>query len=434
MLKLRILFYWIRFNLRGKFRDRKSLVHFQQKRLEAFWKNVLPTSPFYSNYFNEGKAPQDFPLMNKELFMEHFETINTKGISKEEALETALRAENERDFSPQLKGVTIGLSTGTSGKRGIFMVSEKERAQWAAMVMTRVVRPKLFKKQKVAFFLRANSNLYSSVQSALFEFCYFDIFKPVEQLAKEVNVFQPDVLAAQPSVLINLAEFQQAKQINITPEQIISFAEVLFPEDKKFIESIFHKKPGEVYQCTEGFLGATCEYGTMHLNEDVVMIEKHYLDEKRFHPVITDFTRSTQPVIRYELNDILVESSQPCPCGSCFTALERIEGRSNDVLLFKNTKGEKVNIYPDLIARLIARATDEFRSYRLIQLSYDKIQIELKTDDSVFDKITNQLEQTILEFLEGREIKEVQLSFKKDIALEQGSKLRKIERRFDDEN
>ena len=410
------------------------LMHFQQKKLALFWNNVVPLSPFYNWIAKEKKKFSDFPLMNKELFMGNFEAINTKNISKEEALKTALRAEKERDFSPQLKGVTIGLSTGTSGKRGIFMVSEKERAQWAAMVMTRVVKPKLFKKQKVAFFLRANSNLYSSVESALFEFCYFDIFKPIEQLAKEVNLFQPDVLAAQPSVLVHLAEFHQQKKINILPEKIISFAEVLYPEDRKFIESVFNRKLGEVYQCTEGFLGATCEYGTMHLNEDVVIIEKKYLDEKRFHPVITDFTRSTQPVIRYELNDVLVESSQTCPCGSCFTALERIEGRSNDVLLFKNKNGEQIKIYPDLMARLIARDTDEFRSYRVLQLSYNKIQIELKTEDSVFDKITKQLEQTILQFLAGREIEEVQLSFKKDIALEQGSKLRKIERRFDDEN
>ena len=34
---------------------------------------------------------------------------------------------------------------------------------------------------------------------------------------------------------------------------------------KAFKKDIIH----QVYQCTEGFLGYTCEYGSMHFNEDI---------------------------------------------------------------------------------------------------------------------------------------------------------------------
>jgi len=372
--------------------------------------------------------------MNKNLFMENFELLNTQNISKSKALETALRAETERDFSPQINKVTVGLSTGTSGKRGIFLVSENERAQWAAMVMTRVIKPKLWKKQKVAFFLRANSNLYSSVQSALFEFRYFDIFQPIEQLAKGLNDFQPHVLAAQPSILCHLAEFQQKNFIDVNPVTVVSFAEVLYPEDKTFICSVFKNNFKEVYQCTEGFLGITCEHGTMHLNEDLFLLEKKWLDEKRFHPILTDFTRSTQPIVRYELDDILVESRTPCLCGSCFTALERIEGRTNDIFLFKTNDGEIVKIYPDLLARRIAQKTDDFRAYKVRQLSYTELEVGLDTDAVRYAEVCTQLNEALDLFLRERNLENIKIRFENKIPHIAGSKLRKFERAFTDEN
>ena len=42
----------------------------------------------------------------------------------------------------------------------------------------------------------------------------------------------------------------------------------------------------------------------LHLNEDIIFVEKQYLDGRRFYPVITDFKRTSQPVYRYQLNDI----------------------------------------------------------------------------------------------------------------------------------
>jgi len=80
--------------------------------------------------------------------------------------------------------ITVGLSTGTSGKRGLFLISPSERESWVVMVMDRILPPKWLKKQKVAFFLRANSNLYTSVQSAIYDFKYFDIFQPIESFGK----------------------------------------------------------------------------------------------------------------------------------------------------------------------------------------------------------------------------------------------------------
>jgi putative adenylate-forming enzyme len=431
MFKLKIVFYWLRILLRGKFPDRKKLENFQQKKWKRFCQSVLSSSPFYAPFVKENTALTDFPVIEKSFFMENFSTINTLGIGKEEAMQTALASEESRNFIPELKGATVGLSTGTSGRRGLFMVSEDERAQWAAMIMNRVVKPSPFRKQRVAFFLRANSNLYTSVQSAFFEFRYFDIFRPIDVLAKETDVYQPHILAAPPSILVHLATLQHSEALHIRPEKIISFAEVLHPSDKSFIQSVFVGATwSEVYQCTEGFLGATCEYGTMHLNEDVLIFEKKYIDEKRFYPILTDFTRSSQPIVRYELNDILTEASEPCRCGSVFTALERIDGRADDVLLFTNKQQQEVRVYPDLLVRLIARATDSFLRYRIRQYTPTTLEVELETISGKEENVEKIFRTTLEGFLANKEIETVQISFKNKIALEPGAKLRKTERFF----
>jgi putative adenylate-forming enzyme len=246
-------------------------------------------------------------------------------------------------------------------------------------------------------------------------------------LIQALEVFQPHILAAQPSVLGAIAEAQLAKQIDIQPDLVISFAEVLNPEDKAFIQKNFSAPLREVYQCTEGFLGVTCAHGTMHLNEDIAIFEKKYLDETRFIPVITDFTRSSQPIIRYELNDILVEKTEPCPCGSCFTALERIEGREDDVLVFPGSKGEPVKVFPDLICRVIARSTDGFRAYRLRQIAPLVLQLELESDD--FEGVAERITTVLRTFLAENQVTGIEFHCLDKIDRNAGEKLRRVERR-----
>ena len=52
--------------------------------------------------------------------MERFDSINTRGVKRNEAFDLAIKAEKSRDFESMIDGVTIGLSSGTSGNRGVF--------------------------------------------------------------------------------------------------------------------------------------------------------------------------------------------------------------------------------------------------------------------------------------------------------------------------
>ena len=343
----------------GTFSSKEQLVRYQEKMLRR--KLMRHKTKFYPI----SECLEDFPIINKQIFMDSFDSINSLGISKEEAYSVALKSEESRDFSSKIGETSVGLSSGTSGSRGIFLVSEKESAQWAGYILRRMLPQPYFQKHKIAFFLRANSNLYESVNSALITFTFYDLQEPLEKHIAILNSTEPTILIAPAQVLKLLA---QNSKLTIAPQKIISVAEVLEKEDEYIIEERFSQKVHQIYQCTEGFLAHTCKEGNLHLNEDRVYIEKEWIDEAsgRFSPIITDFYRTSQPIIRYKLDDILVYDPEPCSCGSLFTRIKKIEGRCDDILRVQNVEGKSYLLYPDFVRRAIISANVEVREYRVV--------------------------------------------------------------------
>lgn len=365
---------------RKTFITREELERWQQQQVDKHLEFVRNHSP----YFHEQLAThhwEELSYMNKTIMMEHFDSLNTKGIRKEEAMQLALEAEKTRNFKAQIDDVTVGLSSGTSGNRGIFLVSEQEQSEWAGVILAKLLPRGLFSREKIAFFLRANSNLYESVKSRTIQFSFFDLIEPIETHVERLNELQPTIIVAPPSLLRMLASAKQSGELQVAPIKMISVAEVLEPVDKKYIEGIFNLRLDIVYQATEGFIAHTCSHGTLHLNEDIMLIEKKFLDKEklRFSPIITDFKRTTQPMIRYELNDILTLAKEPCSCGSVMTSIESIEGRSDDIFRLSSLTGKStVVIFPDFIRRAVMAASDDIEEYRVIQTERDRIVVQLK--------------------------------------------------------
>jgi putative adenylate-forming enzyme len=418
--KLRILVNLLELKLVKK-RYRSNIKGLQAYRWKKF-QSTLASSPFYADLARQHAPLEKYPVMNKQLFMEHFDLINTQGIKKDQAFETAIQAELSRDFSPMIENITVGLSSGTSGNRGIFLVSQKERAQWVAYVLDRVI-PFSLKKRSVAFFLRANSNLYDSVKSKVLKFEFFDLLDEQSVHIPRLNSLQPSVLVAQPSMLLDLAKEMEKGLLVIHPEKIISVAEVLYPEDKAYLERVFGQHIHQVYQCTEGFLASTCTEGVLHFHEDFLIIEKKYLDETktRFHPIITDLKRLSQPIVRYELNDIIHELND-CPCGQKTMAIAKIEGRSDDVLLFKNSHGIPVKIYPDFFRRAIILSDESIHDYLLVQRSSTLMELYVNGNQELFEKAKNGVKNLLQQHaIEGVEITKLDIPPHK-----KGDKLRRI--------
>ena len=381
--RLAVVWYFIRARYLQRFRTRKALRSYQKQRVLRQLAYFKEHSPYFKAL--SVHSFEDFrklPLMNKAFMMEHFNALNSVGIDRDEALSLAIDGEKQREFSEKLGGISVGLSSGTSGARGLFLVSDRERALWAGTVLAKFLpKGKLF-GHRIAFFLRADNNLYETIDSELIRFRYFDLLRDMGENLSELADYRPTLLVAPPSVLLGIARAMERRELRIKPEKVISVAEVLRAEDAAYLKaqfglSVIH----QAYQCTEGFLGYVCECGNFHLNEELVLIEREYLDAQRFVPIVTDFTRQSQPIVRYRLNDILVEKRGHCPCGNPATMIRYIEGREDDIFYFAGIRQKEVAVFPDFISRCVIYA-EGVQNYKVVQDGRAHVTVFLERESS----------------------------------------------------
>lgn len=61
-------------------------------------------------------------------------------------------------------------------------------------------------------------------------------------------------------------------------------------------------------------------------------------------------------------------------------AIECIEGRSDDVLVFKNQRNEKIKLFPDLFRKIIILSDEFVIDYCLIQKDFDYLKLYIHSD------------------------------------------------------
>lgn len=401
LARLVTAFAHTRYGLR--FEDREALERRQRRRIEAFLSDTVRQAAFYRDYAGYDLA--SLPVIDKAMTLANFAALNTQGISLETAYAAARAAEAGEPlpagFDPRL---TAGLSSGTSGQPGVFLVNADERASWAGILLARALDRHLLIRLaaraaplRVAFFLRANSSLYTTIGSRRIDFRFFDLQSGVHSHTEALAHLRPDVLVAPASVLAWLARESLSGRLNVAPLKAIAVAEVLEPDDEARIRAAYGCAVHQLYQCTEGFLGYTCEHGSLHLNEEFVHIEPEWLDDAktRFVPIVTDFTRRTQTIVRYRLDDILRVRNTACACGRVTRKLAAIEGRLDDVLWCPaRDGGSMMPLFPDAIRHAIARHGKGVDDYSLRQRE-SAFHLAVNGDDRAFDSIRHAIDGLI---------------------------------------
>ena len=127
MSRLRVVAHYLRAR-RRRFADRDALEAWQRRRLD---RQVAAAPRRYAYY--AGTAPKvlaDLPVLDKATIVEHFAELNRLGLPLDTALAAARAAEAGRDFSTTLRGVSVGLSSGTSGRQSAFLTTAAERDRW----------------------------------------------------------------------------------------------------------------------------------------------------------------------------------------------------------------------------------------------------------------------------------------------------------------
>lgn len=414
------------------------LARFQDRRARLIVAYARRHAPFYRAHWASYRAAdwRTLPPVDKQMMMANFDGFNTRGLRGATALRLALDAEQRRDFTPTLGELTVGLSSGTSGHRGLFVVSPWEQAAWAGAILSRTLRVPLRQLgrqgYRVALFLRSNSNLYERVGSSLIRFRYFDLMLPLAEAVAALNRFDPQVIVGPPSLLLMLAAEHQRGVLRSQPERLISAAEVLEPYDQTQLTAIFGVPVEQIYQCTEGLLALSCVAGGLHVQEDLVALQYAPLgdDATRVTPIVTDLWRTTQPIIRYRLNDVLQLDPQPCRCGSDFQLIQAIEGRCDDLCSFMLRSGGSRIFFPDTIRRMILLSSPDILDYHALQTCCGQLSISLDVPPTVsFTTVAEAVRVSVAASMAQYDCRSAELTVQQGLPpVASGAKRRRVQR------
>lgn len=131
-----------------------------------------------------------------------------------------------------------------------------------------------------------------------------------------------------------------------------------------------------------------CEHKAgMHLWEDHFLVEiidpvtgRPLADGETGEMVLTSLKREAMPLLRYRTRDITSIISAPCACGRTHRRLNRITGRSDDMLIIRG-----VNIFPQQIERVLMSTPQVGRNY-LIQIDgLDNLTVKVELAAAGFD-------------------------------------------------
>jgi putative adenylate-forming enzyme len=304
--------------------------------------------------------------MEKADLMGAFNRYNSAGITAD----TAWRA-YEQDG--RLGRYSVGASTGTSGNRGLYLVSDPERYLWLGTLLAKALPDMLSARYRVAVMLPRTSRLYDAAnESGRLALKFFDLTDGLENQLTSVAAFRPNVLVAPPHALIALAR----ADLPLAPRQVFSGAEVLDAVDRREIEARFAVTVREIYMATEGLLGVACSHGMLHLCEDCVAFEWEPEGEL-VTPIITDFTRRTQMMIRYRMNDLLRLHAGACACGSPLQAVSEIAGRCDDTFRLAGADGKPILVTPDVIRNAVVGASRNITDFRATQIASARVSLTL---------------------------------------------------------
>lgn len=394
--------------------SRHQFERWQQRALNRWLAKAVPKVSAYRGFSG---SITDLPIKDKAALMENFASFNAPGF-------TDLAVRDAMQDTMRLDGFLVGASTGTSGNRGLFVISDGERFRWLGSILAKTVADMLWRRQRVAIILPQGGALYESANRLRrLELKFFDLVSGPEAWRRHLENFDPTVIVAPPKMLRFMVEAQFA----VFPKRVFSGAETLDPIDRIIIEAKFGAPLRQIYMASEGLLGVTCPHGKLHLAEDSVFFEFEEVGEGLVNPLISSFRRDTQILARYRMNDLLRLSPQPCSCGSPLLAVDEVVGRMDDCFLLNGPEGT-VMITPDVLRNAVLDAHPSIDDFRLIQTTERDLELHLKEGLDI--AIQQAAKKAVAQLLLKRGLKTNISLHEKAFDLQITAKLRRVERRF----
>ncbi|MDO4563172.1 MAG: phenylacetate--CoA ligase [Clostridia bacterium] len=210
------------------------------------------------------------------------------------------------------------------------------------------------------------------------------------------------LLVSTPSYAIYLSEV--AQKLGYTKEDFklrvgMFGGEGHTEEMRKLIEERWGILVTENYGLTEvggpGVSGECYMKCGQHINEDFFLCEIIDPDTGEVLPygekgemVITTLSKEAMPILRYRTRDITRLIDEPCKCGRTSLRMEKIQGRSDDMLIIKG-----VNVFPSQVETVLLTIPGVGPHYQLVVTRNSsfadvlEVRVEL-TDESLLDNFT----------------------------------------------
>ncbi len=363
----------------------------QRRRLLAIVRHAAANSRYYRERFAGIELSDDLdlgalPRLDKPTMLESFDDLVTDRRLTLAGVEQHLTEIEGADphTDPMLFGeYRVVASGGTSGRRGVFVYG---RADWLETLAGVGLcwgsyfdfSPRLPRRRFATIGadhpLHMSGRWNRSLDVSFHRMLRLDARAPIGDLVEALNAFRPEGINTYASIAALLAERQLAGKLRIAPRVIGVSGEVLTAEMRDRIAAAWGRKPFNYYGASEtGLIAIECDrHAGLHVLEDQALLE---VVDDEYRPVppgepgsrllLTNLFNRTQPLIRYELNDLLTVSPDPCPCGRPFPLLETVGGRSDDVLELPAAKGGTIKLHPVTLRSPLA-GVGTLSEYRIV--------------------------------------------------------------------
>lgn len=391
--------------------SRNGIEKLQMERLRKTL-NHCQNSPFYRNRFEEYKiSPGD---------------IKTLDDLKRIPFTTKTDLRNNYPFGmaavPLDKTVRLHSSSGTTGNPTVVLHTQQDLDQWAEAVARCLYMVGLRKSD-----IFQNSSGYGMFTGGLgFQYGAERLGMLTVPAAagntlrqiKFITDFGTTALHAIPSYASRLYEVMLQQGIDPRDTKLRTLligAEPHSEAQRKRIEEMLGVKAynsfGMSEMCGPGVAFECPEQNGMHIWEDYYIVEiinpdtlEPVADGEIGELVLTTINREAMPLLRYRTRDLTRILPGACPCGRNHVRLDRMKGRSDDMIILKG-----VNIFPIQVETILMKF-EELSSNYLIVLSTnnnnDEMSVEVELEELFTDdyaklqwltkEITRQLKDELL--------------------------------------
>jgi phenylacetate-CoA ligase len=312
----------------------------QIERLRKLLGHALVNSKYYREYLKSTisdvgdikslKDVSGLPLLRREDLQENYQEI----------------------LCPGREGVYEDASGGSTGNPVIFYHDGYYRAFAQALELLSMTWMGVAKGDRTAVFWGADRDFHdlsykerlAMKMERLKTLNSFDVSEAsLDRFLSELQSFQPQYVFGYASSLHLAASYINGTgKFTIRPKAVKSSAEMLYDHQRAEIEKAFGTKVYNFYGSREvNNLAAECSsHEGLHVSASGRIIEvvdqngKILPDGEMGYLAVTDLTNYTFPFVRYLIGDMGIKKTEPCSCGRGYPLLEKLTGRSSDILVF----------------------------------------------------------------------------------------------------